>query len=130
MADREPRPHTPPLVIQDLVTLELPPRKLDPYDREIGLLLVHEDADSGVEIYVVEYPAGMQGRWHRHPSAHTILVLHGQLEVNGTVIGPASLCRYAAAMPMHHAPAGDAPCRFVIVFEGASEVEVIDPPAF
>jgi hypothetical protein len=31
---------------------------------------------------------------------------------------------------MHHAPAGDAPCRFVIVFEGASDAEVVDPPAF
>ena len=123
-----PTPVPEPFIVRDLASLELPPRKLDPYDREIGLLLVHEDAESGVEIYLVEYPAAMQATWHRHPSAHTILVLKGRLEVNGTVIGTGSLCRYAAAAPMHHAPAGDTPCRFLIVFEGASDVEVVDPP--
>jgi quercetin dioxygenase-like cupin family protein len=118
-----------PLIVRDLAALELPQRKLDPYDRPIGLLLVHEDAESGVEIYVVEYPAGMLATWHRHPSAHTMLVLEGELEVNGQIIGPGALCRYPADTPMHHAPAGDGPCRFVIVFEGSSDVAVVEPPA-
>jgi quercetin dioxygenase-like cupin family protein len=117
-----------PLVVRNLAALELPTRTLDPYDRPIGLLSLHEDAPSGVEIYLVEYPAGMQARWHRHPSAHTMLVLRGELMVNGEVIGTGSLVRYPADEPMHHAPAGDGPCRFVIVFEGPFDVTVVDEP--
>ena len=116
------------MIVRDLATLDLPERKLEPYDRPIGLLLLHQDADSGVEIYVVEYPAGLLATWHQHPSSHTMLVLHGELEVNGEIIGPGSLCRYPAETPMHHAPAGDGPCRFLIVFEGASDVTVVERP--
>jgi quercetin dioxygenase-like cupin family protein len=118
-----------PLIVRDLAALQLPPRKLEPYDRPIGLLSLHEDDDSGVEIYLVEYPAGMGATWHRHPSAHTMLVLRGELMVNGQVIGQGSLVRYDADTPMHHAPAGNGPCRFVIVFEGPSDVTVLEPPA-
>jgi len=118
-----------PLIVRELAALELPHRELEPYDRPIGLLSLHEDAVSGVEIYLVEYPAGMRTRWHRHPSAHTILVLRGELTVNGEIIGPGALVRFAANTPMHHAPAGNGPCRFVIVFEGVSDVTVVEPPA-
>ena len=47
-----------PMVVRDLVGLTLPERTLAAYDRPIGLRLLHEDPDSGVELYVVEYPEG------------------------------------------------------------------------
>jgi quercetin dioxygenase-like cupin family protein len=118
----------PPMVIPDLVSLELPPRKLLPYDRDIGLRLLHEDPDSGVELYVIEYPAGLKATWHRHSAAHAMLVLDGELEVNSEVIGAGSLARYPAGTPMHHAPARDASCRFLMIFEGVSDVALVEDP--
>ncbi len=117
------------LIVRDLATLELPLRKLAPYDRPIGMQLLHEDTQSGVELFVVEYPAGTQAAQHRHAAAHTMVVLAGQLEVNGEILGPGSLCRIPAETPMHHAPAAGASCRFLMIFEGESDVTVIDDDA-
>lgn len=118
-----------PLVVRDLRTLELPRRTLAAYDRPIGILLLHADAESGVEVYVIDYPAGLQEAWHQHSVPHTMLVLDGRLDVNGEVIGPGSLCRYPANTPMHHAPAGGESCRFLMIFEGESDMTLVEPPA-
>lgn len=118
-----------PLVVRDLGTLVLPSRKLAAYDRPIGILLLNADEATGVEVYVIEYPAGLVAASHRHSVPHTMLVLTGRLEVSGDVIGPGSLCRYPAGMPMHHAPADGEACRFLMIFEGESDLEIIEAPA-
>lgn len=115
-------------VVRDLGTLVLPTRKLAAYDRPIGILLLNADEATRVEVYVIEYPAGLVAAWHRHSVPHTMLVLTGRLEVNGDVIGPGSLCRYLGGMPMHHAPADGEACRFLMIFEGESDLEIIEAP--
>jgi quercetin dioxygenase-like cupin family protein len=118
-----------PRVVRDLGTLDLPTRKLAAYDRPIGILLLNADETTGVEVYVIEYPAGLMAAWHRHSVPHTMLVLTGRLEVNGDVIGPGSLCRYPAGIAMHHAPADGEACRFLMIFEGESDIELIQAPS-
>jgi quercetin dioxygenase-like cupin family protein len=112
--------------VRDLIGLPLPERTLAAYDRPIGLRLLHEDPDSGVELYVVEYPEGTSAAWHRHSVAHTIVVLEGRLEVNGVGIGPGDLCRYPAGTPMKHEPSAGSRCRFLMVFEGTSDVTLLE----
>ena len=114
------------MVVRDLVGLDLPQRTLSAYDRPIGLHLLHEDPDSGVELYVVEYAPGTSAAWHRHSVAHTIVILEGRLEVNGVSIGPGDLCRYPAGMRMKHQPSAGSGCRFLIVFEGTSDVTLLE----
>jgi hypothetical protein len=53
-------------------------------------------------------------------------VLEGQLEVNGRLIGRGSYCHFPAGEPMRHAPAGNADCLFVIVFDGPMDVEALE----
>ena len=115
-----------PMVVRDLLGLDLPQRTLSAYDRPIGLRLLHEDPDSGVELYVVEYSEGTSAAWHRHSVAHTIVVLEGRLEVNGVGIGPGDLCRYPAGTRMKHEPSPGSGCRFLMVFEGTSDVTLIE----
>jgi len=117
---------TGPTIWRDLATMELPTRKLSAYDRPIGILLLNQDPATGVELYVIEYPAGLQAARHRHSVPHTMLVLAGQLAVNGEVIGPGVLCRFPAEEPMHHAPAEGGSCRFLMIFEGESDMTVLD----
>jgi len=95
------------------------------YDRPIRLRQLFEDPASGEEHYLVRYPAGVRGRVHRHAAAHTIVVLEGQLNANGQVIGPGSYAHFPGGEPMRHQAAGDG-CLFVLMFHGAFDVEVLD----
>ena len=95
------------------------------YDRPIMLRLLHEDPVSGEEHYIVRYPPGVRGRVHRHSAAHTMVVLEGRLEVNGTVIGPGSYAHFPAGEPMRHQATDREPCLFVLLFHGRFDVEVI-----
>ncbi|MBV9545137.1 MAG: cupin domain-containing protein [Chloroflexi bacterium] len=96
------------------------------YDQPIGLRLLYEDPVSGEEHYLVRYPRGLKGRLHRHTAAHTIVVLEGQLEANGEVIGPGSYAHFPAGEPMRHQATEDGPCLFVLLFHGAFDVEAVD----
>lgn len=96
------------------------------YDQPIGLRLLYEDPGGGEEHYLVRYPRGLRGRPHMHTAAHTIIVLDGQLDANGTVIGPGSYAHFPAGQPMQHQAAGDAPCLFVLLFHGPFDVAIIN----
>lgn len=95
------------------------------YDQPISLRLLHEEP-GGEEHYLVRYPAGLRGRQHLHTAAHTIVVLEGQLDANGRVIGPGSYAHFPAGQVMRHQAAGDAPCLFVLLFHGPFDVRLAD----
>jgi quercetin dioxygenase-like cupin family protein len=117
------------VIVGDLASLELnqpSPAAAAVYDRPIGLRLLHEDPDGGEEHYLVRYPAGLKGRPHQHTAAHTIVVLEGQLDANGRVIGPGSYAHFPAGQVMRHQAAGDAACLFVLLFHGPFDVRVAD----
>jgi quercetin dioxygenase-like cupin family protein len=115
------------LVYDRLPEAETRPSRLAIYDREIGVRLLHRDPRSGAEHYLIRYPGGLKVRRHRHTAAQTVVVLEGQLRVNGRVIGPGAYCHFPAGEPMHHAPAGGAPCTFVSLFDGPADVEPLEP---
>lgn len=95
------------------------------YDRPIGLQLLYAEP-GGEEHYLVRYPAGLGGRPHQHTAAHTIVVVEGQLDANGHVIGPGSYAHFPAGQVMRHQAAGDAPCLFVLLFHGPFDVQLAD----
>jgi quercetin dioxygenase-like cupin family protein len=96
------------------------------YDQPIGLRLLYQEPHRGEEHYLTRYPAGLTGRPHRHTAAHTIVVLEGQLDANGQVIGPGSYAHFPAGQVMRHQAAGDAPCLFVLLFHGPFDVRLAD----
>lgn len=98
------------------------------YDRDFELLPLHQDQRSGEEHYLARYPSGLRANWHRHSAAHTMIVLEGRMEANGQVVEPPAYCHFPAGQPMHHAPAGEAGCLFVLIFHGPFDVEAVDPP--
>jgi len=96
------------------------------YDQPISLRLLYEDPGGGEQHYLVRYPAGLKGRPHLHTAAHTIIVLEGQLDANGHVIGPGSYGHFPAGQVMRHQAAGNAPCLFVLLFHGPFDVRLVD----
>ena len=110
-------------ILDDLHDLELDSSQPVIYDRPIGLRTLHRDPASGVEHFLVRYPAGLVAQQHRHTAAHTIVVLDGRLAVNDQTVGPGGYCHFPAGEPMRHEPAGDGPCLFVVIFDGPFDVE-------
>jgi len=55
----------------------------DIYDRELELLPLYPDPESGEEHYLARYPKGLKARWPRHSAAHTMIILEGQMEAKG-----------------------------------------------
>ena len=100
------------------------------YDQQIGLRLLYADAESGEEHYLVRYPPGVKGQVHEHTAAHTIVVLEGMLDANGTVIGPGAYAHFPARQPMRHQGTTKGPCLFVLIFHGPFDVEVIEDDLF
>lgn len=111
------------IVVEDLGAIELDSSQQPVYDRPFGVRLLHQDPRTGAEHYLIRYPAGLRGRPHRHTAAHTIVVLEGSLEANGQVVGPGSYAHFPAGEVMHHQPAGDGRCLFVLIFDGPFDVE-------
>lgn len=80
-----------PLIFDDLRSRRGRPAFFpDFYDRELELLPLHQDPESGEEHYLARYPKGLKARWHRHSAAHTMIILEGQMEADGRVVGPPS----------------------------------------
>jgi quercetin dioxygenase-like cupin family protein len=116
------------VIVGELASLELAepsPAAAAVYDRPIALRLLHQEP-GGEEHYLVRYPAGLTGRTHLHTAAHTIVVLDGQLDVNGRVVGSGSYAHFPAGQVMRHQAAGAAPCLFVLLFHGPFDVHLAD----
>jgi quercetin dioxygenase-like cupin family protein len=112
-------------IIDRLATLELRETSQPVYDRPFELQLLYEDPRSGAEHYLVRYPPGLVGQWHRHTAAHTIVVLEGALEANGQTLGPRSYCHFPGGEPHHHAATAGEGCLFVLMFDGPFDVELV-----
>jgi quercetin dioxygenase-like cupin family protein len=111
------------IVVDGLASVELEEDTSVIYDRPIRMRVLYEDPDSGVEHYLIRYPAGLTTQLHRHTAAHTIVVVEGRLEVNDRVIGPGAYCHFPAGEVMRHAPADGESCLFVILFDGPVDVQ-------
>ncbi len=92
------------------------------YDQPISLRLLHQDPGSGAEHYLVRYPAGLRAQRHRHSAAHTIVVIEGVLHADDQVLPAGSYAHFPAGTLMHHQPAPDQDCLFVIIFDGPFDV--------
>lgn len=116
----------PAIVFEKLTELPLEASQPTIYDRPIALALLHQDPDSGAEHYVVRYPTGLKAARHWHSAAHTIVVLEGSLQVNGALVGPGSYCHFPARTVMHHQPAAESQCCFLLLFDGPFDVHIME----
>ena len=114
------------IIVDRLETVELEESQPMIYDRPIGLRLLHQDAASGAEHYLVRYPGGLKALRHRHTAAQTIVVLEGKLVADGRTLGPGAYCHFVAGRAQHHGAADDAGCLFVAIFHGPFDVHPLE----
>jgi quercetin dioxygenase-like cupin family protein len=77
--------------------------------------LLVQDADTGMEIRMVRYPAGVINPWHTHPCAHGMYVLEGTLVTHQGSYGPGSFVWFPEGIAMQHgaSPEGDVSVLFI-----------------
>lgn len=117
-----------PVIVADVCALARRISEQPAYDRPFEIRELYTDPRTGAEHYVVRYRAGTKARWHRHGAAHTILVVAGQLVVNGQPLGAGGYAHFPGGTPMLHEPAQGHDCTFVLIFDGPFDVEVIESP--
>jgi hypothetical protein len=117
---------TRPVIHPDLNAIALQTTEQPAYDRPFELQLLHHDQRTGAEHYVVRYRRGTRGRPHRHTAAHTIVVLHGRMMVDGQILGPGGYAHHPGDTTMLHEPAGDEGCTFVIIFDAPFDLQLSD----
>ncbi len=67
-----------------------------------------EDPDTGMEVRIVRYPAGIINPLHTHNCAHGMYVLEGTLVTNAGNFGPGSFVWFPEGAEMEHGAAADA----------------------
>ena len=60
------------------------------------------DPDTGMEVRLVKYPAGVINKLHTHPCAHGMYVLEGNLVTHKGTFGPGSFVWFPEGMKMEH----------------------------
>jgi quercetin dioxygenase-like cupin family protein len=60
------------------------------------------DPDTGMEVRLVKYPAGVINVWHTHPCAHGMYVLEGTLVTHAGSYGPGSFVWFPEGSAMEH----------------------------
>jgi quercetin dioxygenase-like cupin family protein len=60
------------------------------------------DLDTGMEIRLVRYNAGVLNTWHTHPCAHGLYVLEGTLVTHEGNYGPGSFVWFPEGLLMQH----------------------------
>jgi quercetin dioxygenase-like cupin family protein len=61
-----------------------------------------EDPETGMEVRLVRYPAGVINTSHTHPCAHGMYVLEGTLVTNEGTFGPGHFVWFPEGMVMEH----------------------------
>jgi quercetin dioxygenase-like cupin family protein len=117
------------VLLPNLAGLDLERHEQEIYDQPVQIRLLHEDAETGAEHYLVRYPAGMRPEWHTHTVAHTFVVLEGSMRANDELLGPGSYAHFPAGTPMRHGPGEGGDCLFVVMFHGPFDVALTQAPA-
>jgi quercetin dioxygenase-like cupin family protein len=81
------------------------------FNEKIGRALYRKnlftDAETGMEIRLVRYPAGVINPLHTHPCAHGMYVLEGVLVTHAGRFGAGSFVWFPEGEPMEHGAAAE-----------------------
>lgn len=97
----------PKLTAIDTTTMEWETR----YNETLGKTLYRKnliiDPDTGMEVRLVKYPAGVTNKLHTHPCAHGMYVLEGTLVTHDGQFGPGSFVWFPEGQVMEHGATAD-----------------------
>lgn len=86
----------------DTNALPWEPRPNEKLGRTLFRKNLVEDPDTGMEVRIVRYPAGVINVSHTHPCAHGMYVIEGVLQTHDGAFGPGNFVWFPEGEVMEH----------------------------
>ncbi|MBK5294767.1 MAG: cupin domain-containing protein [Acidobacteriia bacterium] len=83
------------------------------------------DPDTGMEVRLVRYPAGVINTMHTHPCAHGMYVLEGTLVTNHGHFGAGSFVWFPEGMRMEHGATAETDVTVVFITNKPFEIHYL-----
>jgi quercetin dioxygenase-like cupin family protein len=90
--------------------------------------LLLQDPDTGMEIRLLRYPAGVVIPWHTHPCGHGIYVLEGTLTTHEGSYSPGCFVWFPAGSAMWHGATSDADVTMLFITNRPLELTYVPAP--
>jgi len=87
-----------------------------------------QDPETGMEIRLVRYPAGLVNPLHTHPCGHGMFVLEGTLVTHRGNFGPGSFVWFPEGEPMEHGATTGRDVVVLFITNKPFRIDYIDPP--
>jgi quercetin dioxygenase-like cupin family protein len=86
-----------------------------------------EDADTGMEIRLVRYPAGVVNPKHTHPCAHGMYVLEGTLVTHAGSYPPGTFVWFPEGLVMEHGASAERDVTVLFVTNRRFAIDYVQP---
>jgi quercetin dioxygenase-like cupin family protein len=83
------------------------------------------DPDTGMEVRLVRYPAGVINVRHTHPCAHGMYVLEGTLVTHAGRFGPGCFVWFPEGMEMEHGASADGDVTVLFITNKPFEIHYV-----
>jgi quercetin dioxygenase-like cupin family protein len=95
---------------------------------QIFVKMLEQDADTGMRVQLVRYPAGHTTSWHTHPCAHGIYVLEGTLKTHQGEFGPGIWVWFPEGGWMEHGATALNDVTFLFITNKAFGIDFLGAP--
>lgn len=86
------------------------------------------DPDTGMEVRLVRYPAGVTNTWHTHPCSHGIYVLQGTLVTHEGRFGPGTFVWFPEGLTMQHGATAEEDVTVLFITNRPFEIHYVGAP--
>lgn len=76
---------------------------------------LHEDPETGANVFVMRYPAGFTNPWHHHDCSHGIYVLTGTLNTPIGEFGPGNYVWFPEGSVHYHGATAESEVTFLFI---------------
>ncbi len=90
--------------------------------------LLLQDPDTGMEIRLLRYPAGVVIPWHTHSCAHGMYVLEGTLVTHAGSYGPGSFVWFPESMAMSHGASAESDVTMLFINNKPMGIDYLPTP--
>ena len=121
----DPTLHSPEFFAIDTSKMKWEERPNERLARPVLRKMLYTDPETGGEIRIVRYPAGVINPLHTHPCGHGMYVLEGQLVTNHGTFGPGHFVWFPEGDEMEHGASANGDTTVLFVTNKAFRIDYL-----